>query len=119
MWDRKLTGFDGNTWTCWQRHVQGKVVGLSWAAFREMVATMNPTLVSTSTFLAGRSYRLPRNAGQDTYYRAAFTPVDGVAEFDDLANGPYRAEIGADGFLRGVVGSKFPLMSRRPSPWPG
>ena len=102
VWDRPLAGFGGSDWACWQRFVQGKVVGLSWPAFEEAVAAVNPDLGRTRGFQADRTYLLPRNSGQEEYYRAAFTPVEGVVEFAGLAPGVYRAEIGADGFLRAV-----------------
>lgn len=41
VWDRTITGFGGDRWTCWQRYVQGKVVGLSWREFRREVLERN------------------------------------------------------------------------------
>lgn len=111
VWDRRLAGFGGSAWACWQRFVQGKVVGLTWSAFQEVVATINPTLGQTRGFQVDQTYLLPCNSDQDEYYRASVTPIEGVAEFAGLANGVYRAEIGADGFLRAL--REFDLTSDR------
>ena len=37
--------FDGDLWACWRKNLQGKVVGLTWEAFRRQVAEHNPGLV--------------------------------------------------------------------------
>lgn len=99
VWDRQLSGFSGDLWTCWQQHVQGKVVGLNWRGFRREVQARNPDLVAErGAFQADRAYLLPRNAGQDEYERVTFTGASGRFAFPGLPAGSYRLEVAAEGY---------------------
>ncbi len=100
-WDQLLTGFTGDLWACWQRYVQGKVVGLEWTAFRAEMVAHNPDLVAGDARLQDdRAYVLPRNAGQHEYVRIAFSGSDGRFTFENLRPGVYRIEISAAGYRR-------------------
>ncbi len=96
VWDRAVASFSGSLWQCWQRYVQGKVVGLSWVQFRAEMVTHNPTLADSSgRLLADNTYFLPRNDGPGEYMRVAFTQYDGTAPFAALRPGTYRIEVAA------------------------
>lgn len=99
VWDRLLSGFDGDLWTCWRLHVQGKVLGLTWQQFQRAMTAYNPGLAaSNSRLLAEQTYVLPRSARQVEYARVAYSRFDGSFAFEDLRPGPYRIEVAASGF---------------------
>lgn len=102
VWDRQVTGIEGSLWDCWQRYVQGKVVGLTWDGFRDAMVAENPGLAALGRFRADQVYRLPRNADQDEYYRLAYASTEGKVTFEGLAPGTYRLEINADDHVRNV-----------------
>jgi hypothetical protein len=101
VWDRGLAGFEGDRWTCWRQYVEGKVVGLSWEAFKESVVAHNPLLtVEDGRFRADQEYLLPRNAGQEEYARVTYTLSGGGFAFEELQPGAYRLEVSAPGYRR-------------------
>jgi hypothetical protein len=94
VWDRMVTDFSGDRWACWQKYVKGKVLGLSWPAFRRQVMAYNRHLVRAGgRFQAGQLYWLPRNPGQDVYSRLAVTDSRGRYRFDGLRPGRYAVEV--------------------------
>ena len=100
VWDRVLSDFDGNLWACWRINLQGKVVGLTWEAFRSQVRDHNPHIPGGEK--AGRqpgSVTLPRNRNQDEYVRVTFAGRDGRFRFEALPGGTYRLEVSAEGYL--------------------
>jgi hypothetical protein len=98
VWDRQVTGVAGDRWTCWRRHVQTKVVGLTWQAFRTEVVAHNPHLAGDSNhFMAPKSYLLPRNPGQDDYTRVEFSDARGRFRFAALPSGRYIVEVRSTG----------------------
>jgi hypothetical protein len=92
VWDRELVSYDGDLWKVWRERVQGKVLGLTWEAFRMEFGRINggPS--------AGDTVRLPRNEGQEEYTRVAYSGLAGYALFEELAPGAYRLEIAAEGY---------------------
>ncbi len=99
VWDRPLIGFSGDRWACWQEHVQNKVVGLNWRNFRRAVLVHNHGLAADGgIFSSDQSYRLPRNAGQETYVRVAYTSASGRFTYPDLQPGVYRIEVVVAGY---------------------
>lgn len=99
VWDRTITGFGGDRWTCWQRYVQGKVVGLSWREFRREVLERNTDLAADGgMFQAEKAYLLPHNIGRDEYVRVEYTGRTGRFVFGDLAPGTYRLEVHVEGY---------------------
>ena len=59
-WNTKMTGFKGNRWQYWAKHMRGKIDGLKWKMFMEGMAEQNPHLVKDG-FLIKRhkTYRIP------------------------------------------------------------
>lgn len=93
-WDRNVTGFAGNRWQCWQRFVQGKVLGLSWLAFKDGVVAHNPTLAQDKwLFRADQQYKLPRNPEQRQYELVTSTDSQGHYVLTELPQGRYRVEV--------------------------
>lgn len=99
IWDRLLTDFDGDLWTCWRENLQGKVVGLAWEAFRGQVRAHNPGVLFGSKGSKAQTIVLPRNGNQDEYARVAYTDDDGRFRFAGLPAGAYRLEVMAEGYL--------------------
>lgn len=97
VWDRPLTGFGGSLWACWQQCVENKVVGLSYAAFKQAFMGYNPPLTAAGKLDAAARYTLPRNTGQREYVLSAVTGTRGQFTFADLPAGEYRLDVRADG----------------------
>ncbi len=88
VWDRAGCTSDGNLWACWRINLQGKVVGLTWEAFRSQVRDHNPDIIYGQK--AGRRRGpviLPRNRNQDEYVRVTFSGREGRFLFDEAARG--------------------------------
>lgn len=101
VWERPLSGFAGDLWRCWQLHVQGKVIGLTWAQFEAEMVSHNPDLAaSAGLLLAEQTYVLPRSMGQQEYLRVTFSAADGRFVLIDLPAGAYRVEVSAPGYRR-------------------
>jgi hypothetical protein len=99
VWDREVKGISGARWDIWRKYVQGKVVGLTWGEFRTEVQDQNPQLAGNGAkFAAGKSYLLPRNAGEDDYTRVVYTDSRGGYRFSELSPGRYALEVRADGY---------------------
>lgn len=82
VWDRPLTDFGGSLWACWQHHVENKVIGLSYAAFKKAVVIHNPNLQAEGRrFLTTKRYVLPRTADQTDYAVATVTDNKGRFRF--------------------------------------
>ena len=96
-WDRDLAGFDGNLWECWQQHVRGKVLGLSWSQFEAQFGDRNPE--SDGRLLAGNTYLLPRTLGADAFYLAAATDADGACRWEGLSDETYDLSVAAEMYL--------------------
>lgn len=58
-WTRRLTGFAGTRWECWQAHIEGRIPDLSWHQFRDQVLAYNPALRDEPIFRADATYLLP------------------------------------------------------------
>lgn len=68
-WTRRLTGFQGTVWNCWQRFVAPDVVGITWEEFRVDVRQYNPALTtSEGRFKAEQTYLLPELKRFDVAY---------------------------------------------------
>jgi hypothetical protein len=65
-WTRTATGLSGSRWNCWQAHVMNEVAGITWDEFKVQVVAYNPVLKTDGyLFQAGKTYRLPEQAGSD------------------------------------------------------
>ncbi|MEZ4736796.1 MAG: NBR1-Ig-like domain-containing protein [Caldilineaceae bacterium] len=105
VWDRPLTDFAGSRWACWQRYVENKVIGLSYAAFKKAVLAHNPLLQATQgQFQASERYTLPRNADQQQYLLTATTGARGRFHFPDLPAGAYQLTVRAPGLQPFLTG---------------
>ena len=61
-WTRKLTGYEGLRWQCWQKYLAQQVAGITWDEFNVLVLIYNPSLRDTEhRFQADRTYVLPEN----------------------------------------------------------
>lgn len=61
-WTRRIRGYGGSLWNCWQKYVASNVAGITWEEFRRDVALNNPALrMSAGKLLAERTYFLPEN----------------------------------------------------------
>ena len=61
-WTRRLTGYGGGLWNCWQKYVTPTVAGITWEEFRREAAQYNPALRDTDNrMLADEVYYLPEN----------------------------------------------------------
>jgi hypothetical protein len=68
-WTRRLTGFEGNAWNCWQRLVAPYVAGITWEEFEVHVAQYNPSLrESHGRFRTDLEYLLPELKRFDPEY---------------------------------------------------
>ncbi len=112
VWDRLVTGFDGDLWGCWRENLQGKVVGLTWDAFRRDVLLHNPGLKPGVAPGGEGTIVLPRNGNQDEYARVAYTGDDGAFRFQALPAGSYRLETVAEGFLSDIRDVVAPATSK-------
>ncbi len=98
-WDRRVTGFEGDRWACWKRHVRTKVAGVTWEDFKQEVGTHNPHLAEDGYhFAPTKSYLLPRNPDTETYKRVTYTDAQGSFRFLDLPPGAYRLQVFSPGF---------------------
>jgi hypothetical protein len=62
LWSRPLAGFQGTRWQCWVDHVRGKVEGITWDEFVEVVVEFNPSLREDGyVFRDDKTYVLPEN----------------------------------------------------------
>jgi len=117
VWDRVLKDFDGDLWGCWSRYVQGKVIGLSWEAFRTQVNEHNPGLFEGRSgremARRGRLIFLPRNEPANEYARVVYAGHAGRFTFENLPPGIYRVEINGDGFIPYTGEVTAPTETRR------
>lgn len=61
-WTRRLSGFAGSLWNCWQRYVAPAVAGITWEEFRREAGVINPDLHATGGMLRPEKiYYLPEN----------------------------------------------------------
>lgn len=58
-WTRRLSGFAGTRWDCWNAHIQGQVAGIAWEQFRDGALLHNPTLEPEHLFKADQTYLIP------------------------------------------------------------
>jgi len=97
-WDRVLGGYDGTLRTCWLDCVQGKVIGLSYQAFKRAAQQHNPELAAGGgRFVAAKRYRLPRNGGKQEYVLVTASSARGRFRFAGLPAGEFRIEVAAPG----------------------
>lgn len=98
-WDRELSGFDGTVWECWQQHVRGKVLGLSWDDFAVQFRDHNPDLGKQGKLRPRAIYLLPRTLGGDKFYLAGYTDGDGTCQWESLPAGAYSLSVSCSGLL--------------------
>lgn len=93
LWDRPLAGFSGTLWQCWRQCVQGKVIGLTYEAFKTQMFEQNPGLVEQKTLDANTYYNLPRNQGYKQYALYSRTNSRGTFAFKEMPSGEYELAI--------------------------
>lgn len=85
VWNRELSGFYGNRWQCWEQHVRGRVVGITWREFCSGVLEVNPVLADDGyVFRRHKTYLLPANSACNWPVSTATTDEAGQYRFDDL-----------------------------------
>ncbi len=96
VWDRTVSGYRGTRYQAWRDYVQGKVLGMDYAAFRRQFAAYNPAITQTGgRLLADAQYLLPRTVGVDRYVLTATSSTRGRFRFDALPAGRYTVEVTA------------------------
>jgi murein DD-endopeptidase MepM/ murein hydrolase activator NlpD len=95
LWDRPLTGYRGTIYQAWLDLVQGKVLGLDYAAFRTQLVAYNPSLADRKALAAAEQYLLPRTVGVDRYRLTATTSRSGRFRLTDLPAGVYTVAVDA------------------------
>jgi len=84
-WTRRLTGFSGNRWQCWEAYVRDRVRGITWSEFMRAAVERNPTLRDDGyVFRVNKTYLLPENAPKPSYYLFTLTDRAGRYAFDEL-----------------------------------
>ena len=108
IWTRKLTGFHGYRWQCWEE-VLHRMGGISfWHRFKDEVMERNRNLkADKGVFYAQKTYRLPKNVldPQPSFFLRTTTSADGSYAFEDLPCGEYDLLVSRDGvhpFAEGV-----------------
>lgn len=66
-WARQLRGFAGNRWQCWEAHVAGRNIAITWEQFRDGALAHNPSLQSDRIFKADQDYLLPEMTALPPY----------------------------------------------------
>ena len=98
VWDRTVSGYSGTLYQAWLDFVQGRVPGMTYAAFRRQVVAYNPAIAQArGRLLADEHYLLPRMAGATHYYVSATTSPRGRFRLDGLPAGTYTVEVSAPG----------------------
>jgi hypothetical protein len=91
LWDRPVSGYRGTIYQAWLDHVQGRVLGMSYAAFRRQVVAYNPAIVQAGgRLLADQQYVLPRTVGAERYAGGALPCRSGCARCAALHVGNHR-----------------------------
>ena len=102
-WTRRLKGFDGNRWGCWESEVRDIVEGISWADFKDQIVRLNPHLAQDGyELIASKGYWLPENGPRPRYYLTATTDDEGTFLIDGLAAGEYQLAVDAPQHLSHV-----------------
>jgi hypothetical protein len=94
LWDRTVSGYRGTFYQAWRDLVQGKALGMDYAAFRRQFVAYNPAVVqSGGRLLADAQYLLPRTLGADRYALTTTTSARGRFRFDALPRGNTRLKL--------------------------
>lgn len=93
VWDRTVTGYTGTLYQAWLDLLQGKVVGLDYAAFRRQFAAYNPHWQGQPPLQAEAHYRLPRTIGAKRYHLTTVTNQQGEFCFDTVPTGTYQLQV--------------------------
>ncbi|HHW87999.1 MAG TPA: hypothetical protein GX400_17560 [Chloroflexi bacterium] len=98
LWDRTVSGYRGTLRQAWRTFVQGKILGMNYAAFRRQFVAYNPALtLSKGELLADTQYLFPRTVGADRYALTTTTSARGRFRFGELPAGRYTVEVTAPG----------------------
>jgi hypothetical protein len=96
LWDRIVSGYHGTIYQVWRTFVQGKVLGMDYAAFRHQFAAYNPTMsIARGRLLADQQILLPRTLGINQLVLATTTSQRGRFQFANIPAGVYRVEVAA------------------------
>jgi hypothetical protein len=101
-WTRRLTGFAGTRWECWEAHVRGQANGITWAQFRDAALIYNPQLNADGRlFRPYRSYLLPENNDAPRAYLQTVSDADGRYSFElDGEAAACELQVELDDYLR-------------------
>ncbi len=102
VWDRSLSGYAGTVRQLWIDWVQGKVMGMDYAAFRRQFLAYNSTVGQNSgqnggQLTAEQTYLLPRTAQADHLFLSAVTTRRGRFRFTHIPAGRYTLTVQAVG----------------------
>ncbi len=88
-WTRRLSGFAGTRWECWESHLKGKLPGLLWDDFVEEVLARNPQLVADERrFESEKSYLIPESVSEiSLFVLPAMSDEQGNFKLDGLQKG--------------------------------
>jgi hypothetical protein len=98
LWDRRVAGYRGTLRQAWLDMVQGKVLGMSYTAFRRQFIAYNPAVAqSGGRLLAHQPYLLPRSVGDGALSIAALASPRGRFRLGTLPAGDYTVTVEAPG----------------------
>ena len=99
FWTRKLVGFTGNRWQVWERLVRGKVAGIAWQQFKDLVVENNPVLSDDRmVFKSDKTYLLPHNIDQPLLIAITNADAHGHFQFANVPTpGEYELRVQANG----------------------
>ncbi len=101
VWDRTVAGYRGTLYQAWRDLVRGKVVDMTYAAFRRQFVAYNPlAALSARRLLADQQYLLPRVVGVDRCVLTTATSRRGRFRFPEIPSGRYTVEVEGDGVQR-------------------
>jgi hypothetical protein len=105
-WTRRLNGFSGSRWNCWEALLQDKVPELQWQYFCDNVLQVNPWLQSDRIFKTDQSYLIPEASTQALGY------IDGWSD----GNGDYFFNLGEQA-LAVTISAHTPNYSYQQAIW--
>lgn len=99
-WTRKLTGFSGSRWDCWEKEIKAKVPQLSWESFRDSALVHNPHLAADGRlFQPAKTYLVPEVVGTARAAISATTDANGNYRFAGVLPGAVGIiEVAAPGY---------------------
>lgn len=81
-WTRRLSGFSGTRWNCWEQLLQNRVPDLKWQYFCDNVLQVNPGLKSDHLFKSNQSYLIPEATKETMGYIDTWSDPNGNYYFE-------------------------------------